>query len=72
MENHDQKFCIQGFWRDGACTCMQGYVSEWSDSALHPLYCDLQAGTNMEESFDARSIVPHASTAVSYPYSDHV
>ena len=65
MELHDQDSCLQGFWKDGACVCDQGYVSELSDSVLHPLYCDLLASTKMEETFDPRSILPQVSMAVS-------
>ena len=31
--------CLHGSWEDGICKCESGYVSEFRDTELNPIYC---------------------------------
>lgn len=31
--------CLHGDWEDGICKCHSGYVSEFKDDELYPMYC---------------------------------
>ena len=31
--------CLHGSWVDGICKCNSGYVTEFTDTELYPVYC---------------------------------
>lgn len=31
--------CLHGSWEDGVCQCERGYVTEFTDIKLYPIYC---------------------------------
>lgn len=31
--------CLHGSWEDGVCQCERGYVTEFTDTKLYPIYC---------------------------------
>lgn len=42
IANHDPDrdvSCLHGSWEDGICVCDQGYVTEFTDAELYPVYC---------------------------------
>lgn len=60
--------CVHGRWIDGICVCDRGYVSEFKNGELYPVYCgkrDEVFVVNLRKGFEPVDFLHYTAIAVS-------
>ena len=70
IANHDPDrdvSCLHGSWIDGICKCNRGYVTEFTDTKLYPVYCAKKNDVvilNLRAGFEPVDIFHYATLSV--------
>lgn len=59
--------CLHGSWEDGACKCDHGYVTEFTDIELYPIYCAKKQDVfilNLRKGFEPLDILHYTTMSV--------
>ena len=59
--------CLHGSWEDGVCKCQKGYVTEFVETQLYPIYCSKKEDAiilNLRKGFEPYDILHYSTMSV--------
>ena len=66
--------CLHGRWEEGICKCYNGYVTEFTEIQLYPIYCAKKSEDfvlNLRKGFEPLDILHYTTMSVGYYYTNY-
>ena len=69
--------CLHGNWEDGVCNCDSGYMTEFSDTELYPIYCSIKQTAfvlNLRRGYEPLDFLHYStmSVIITFVFMDNV
>ena len=63
--------CLHGKWVDGICKCDRGYISEFREDQLYPIYCAKKSDVfivDLGRGFEPKELLHYTAMSVNSSY----